>query len=317
MDIDKLRTVLAVAKTSSFSEAAFEVSLSQSSVSKHIKSIETELGIVIFNRSNVDKSVSLTQDGKTFVAYAKEIVELSDSLIQDIRNSKRLTQIPFIVSSIPMPGTFSRSAIIAKMFMLNPRIAVSIVSKPQYQLGTLLQKREVDAAIVRVLVRNNTILPPESMLYDSNFRVEEICENPCVVVVPDTHPFASRKVLNLQDLANEKIIFQRPKDNGFGNSNSFRYKMFEHSCRDAGFEAKILPSVDPKGLQGEVDLDLVRQGQGIMVVHVKMPKRLNGLSVIPLRGLDWGAKTIVVSLKNHKVELIQNLITALKELAEK
>ena len=202
------------------------------------------------------------------------------------------------------------------MFTLNPRIAVSIVSKPQYQISSLLQKHEIDAAIVRVLIKNGTVLPPESMLYDSHFRVEEICENPSVVLAPDTHPFASRKVLTLQDLANEKIIFQRPKDDGLGHPNSFRYKMFEHSCRDAGFEPMILPSVDPKGLQGEVDLDLVRQGQGIMVVHVKMPKKLNGLSVIPLRGLDWGAKTIVVSLKNHKVELIQNLITALKELAE-
>lgn len=52
MDMNQVRYFLAIVKTKSFSEAAYELFISQSSISKQIKSLENELGVVLFERGS-------------------------------------------------------------------------------------------------------------------------------------------------------------------------------------------------------------------------------------------------------------------------
>lgn len=315
LDIEKIKTVLEVANSSSFTEASYNLSLSQSSVSKHIQCIENELGIKIFNRSNHDKSVKLTESGETFIRYAKEIVYSNDALIKELSDTKSLAQIPMVISSIPMPGAFSRSAIISKLYSKNPRIQVSFVSKNQHLIADMLIKKEIDVAIVRSLIKDGEVLSPEAIFFDGRFHIEEICENPCVVALSESHYLASHKVLYLKDLEKECIVLQRPIKNHNNTSSLLRFNLFTNSCRSAGFEPNILPNLDPKGLQGEVDLDFVRQGKSVMVINVKMPKKLNGLKLIPLKGLDWSSKTLLISLAGRKTKLRDELSECLHELA--
>ena len=82
MTIAQIKYFLAILEYSNFSNAAEEMYISQSSLSKQIKSLENELGITLFARSN--NKVSLSPGGKLFYKYAKIISENYENLRREI-----------------------------------------------------------------------------------------------------------------------------------------------------------------------------------------------------------------------------------------
>ena len=81
MTIQQCKYVLEILKMGSFNEAAKTLYIAQSSLSAAVKSLETELNIKIFERSN--NGVCLTNEGAEFVRYASQIIEQND-FIADI-----------------------------------------------------------------------------------------------------------------------------------------------------------------------------------------------------------------------------------------
>ena len=94
MTIQQCRYVLAIAKCSSFSEAAKQLFIAQSSLSLGIKSLETELNIRIFDRSGY--GVHLTDEGAEFIRYAEQICQNSDLVAE--RYGKRIQQKLYIAT---------------------------------------------------------------------------------------------------------------------------------------------------------------------------------------------------------------------------
>ena len=80
MTIQQCKYVLGIAKAGSFSEAAKQLFIAQSSLSISIKSLEHELNIKIFERSG--NGVFLTDEGAEFVKYATQICENSDFITE-------------------------------------------------------------------------------------------------------------------------------------------------------------------------------------------------------------------------------------------
>ncbi|MBO4284578.1 MAG: LysR family transcriptional regulator, partial [Clostridia bacterium] len=72
MNINQLKYVLEVAGSSSMREASTKLYVSQPALSASIRELEEELGILIFERTN--KGVSLTEEGREFIDYAKKAV---------------------------------------------------------------------------------------------------------------------------------------------------------------------------------------------------------------------------------------------------
>lgn len=78
MTIQQCKYVLEIARIGSFSEAAKQLFIAQSSLSAAVKSLERELSVRIFERSN--NGVYLTDEGSEFVRYAAEIAA-ADELV--------------------------------------------------------------------------------------------------------------------------------------------------------------------------------------------------------------------------------------------
>ena len=72
MNVSQLKYVLEVASSSSMREAATRLFISQPALSASIKELETELGILIFERTN--KGISITDEGREFITYAQKVV---------------------------------------------------------------------------------------------------------------------------------------------------------------------------------------------------------------------------------------------------
>lgn len=73
MTLQQLKYIVTVAETGTFSEAAKILLLSQPSLTKSVKELEKEMGILIFDRTN--KGVSVSKEGETFLGYARQVLE--------------------------------------------------------------------------------------------------------------------------------------------------------------------------------------------------------------------------------------------------
>jgi DNA-binding transcriptional LysR family regulator len=78
LDLQHLKTFLVVATTKNFTRAADELDYSQSSVTHHIKGLERELGVRLFNRFRFTRRVVLTQAGGRIYEYAARLLALAD-----------------------------------------------------------------------------------------------------------------------------------------------------------------------------------------------------------------------------------------------
>ena len=87
MDFKQLESFVAAVNEGSFSNAADRLQLSQSMVTIHIRNLEKELGTRLLNRTT--RSMELSQDGRTFYGYAREMLKLNrDSILALSRADK-------------------------------------------------------------------------------------------------------------------------------------------------------------------------------------------------------------------------------------
>jgi DNA-binding transcriptional LysR family regulator len=75
LDIDQLRTFIAIAETGSFTKAADVVNKTQSAVSMQMKRLEERLDKAVFARDG--RASKLTEDGERLLDYARRIVKLN------------------------------------------------------------------------------------------------------------------------------------------------------------------------------------------------------------------------------------------------
>src|SRR5271165_1347566 len=71
-NLERLRVFHAVAQAESFTQAADFLHLTQSGVSKHIKAMEEELGVPLFDR--LGKTIALTEAGEILYQTAREVI---------------------------------------------------------------------------------------------------------------------------------------------------------------------------------------------------------------------------------------------------
>jgi len=80
MTIQQCRYVLEIARCGSFSQAAKQLFVAQSSLSFGVKALENELGITIFDRSG--SGTCLTDEGAEFIKYARQICKNTDLITE-------------------------------------------------------------------------------------------------------------------------------------------------------------------------------------------------------------------------------------------
>ena len=88
LDLLYLRSFVVVAMTKSFNKAAAELGYSQSSVTHHIKMLEKELGVRLFDRFRFSRGANLTDAGKRVFDDANYILQLVERVQANIARRK-------------------------------------------------------------------------------------------------------------------------------------------------------------------------------------------------------------------------------------
>jgi len=104
MNSIQLQTFCAVARKRSFTQAAQEVNLSQSTVSFHIRSLEQEFGAKLFDRAT--REVTLTQAGELLLDYSQRILDLEKTAHQTIDELQGLVRGDLKIGASTIPGEY-------------------------------------------------------------------------------------------------------------------------------------------------------------------------------------------------------------------
>ncbi|MEO3385591.1 LysR family transcriptional regulator [Mesorhizobium sp. CAU 1741] len=146
LDLDVLRTFVAIAETGSFTVAASAVFRTPSAVSMQIKRLEELLGVSVFARDA--RSVSLTQDGQMLLGYARRILALnreavSKFVVPDISGIVRLGS-PDDYGERVLPNVLRRFA------KTHPSIAVDVTIDMSSNLRRRMAERQLDITLFTV-----------------------------------------------------------------------------------------------------------------------------------------------------------------------
>ena len=193
--LQQLRILKAVATEKNFTKAAEVLYLSQPSLSKQIKKLENNLGISLFNREN--NKISLTENGKVFLQYAERILALCEESCRaliDLKNGERGN---LIVGASQTIGTYLMPQVLALFAQNYPQIDLKVQVNSTRIIAKNVINREIDIAIV------GGEIPTE---LKRHLTVEHFVEDEFSLIIPRSHPFATKEKITKDDLYHLNFI---------------------------------------------------------------------------------------------------------------
>jgi len=146
MEIRQIQYFLSIVETGSFSAAADEHYISQSSLSKIIIALEKELGIPLFDRSK--RKVSLTEAGEAFLEHAGKINVNYKAMVVDLNGYKSDTD-SFAIAAIPVITQYGITTYIAQFKDMYPDIHFTLEEIDGLNILPALEERRFDLAFTR------------------------------------------------------------------------------------------------------------------------------------------------------------------------
>ncbi|WP_343571125.1 LysR family transcriptional regulator [Sphingobacterium sp.] len=270
MEIRHLIYFKTVAEELHFGRAAERLFMSQPPLSRQIKDLEDELGVILFFRTN--KRVELTEAGKYFL---EEVVEI----LQNIEHSKTITkQIHNNISGEFKLGYISSTpkkmlATVLKQIQLKfPYLRVSLFETSTQKQKLALENGKLDLGIMR------------APIYSSELLTTPLFEDPMVIVGQSQVEF------NAINFFNESFI-------SFNQKYASEYhRLVINTCNRMGFEPKI---VHQSNSMSSI-LELVSQGLGLAVVPSSTIKQYPHLNLKIMKLEDMDSKTEVILVSNIK-----------------
>lgn len=213
----KLLLFYKVATEGNLSKAAEELLVSQPAVTKQIKSLETELGIKLFERSK--NGVSLTRGGKIVLEHATQILSQYGKLKNDISLlSEQLTGELTLGASTTI-AQYVLPPLLARFQRANPSLKITLLNENTETIEKLLQNGKINLGIIEGL-------PKSSSLKYTLFTKDEL--------VLLTHKSSRYSRLESCSLSELKEIYLVLREKGSGTLEVFDNFLHEHnySLRD-------------------------------------------------------------------------------------
>ena len=194
ISIRQLSAFISVADNGSFTRASEQMHLTQSAVSGLIKELESSLGIVLFDRTT--RQLSLSVVGHHLLPQARRILNEmqlfeneASSLTSLAQGQVRLAVSQFAASSMP--------AVIAQFAKAYPDISVSLLDCSAENVLEHIQNIEVDLGVGT----ERGFTEP-----DDDISADLLYQLPFCVVMPDNHALAQKTEVIWQDLVDTPLI---------------------------------------------------------------------------------------------------------------
>jgi DNA-binding transcriptional LysR family regulator len=197
MELRHLSTFRTVAAELSFTRAAARLGYVQSAVTSHIKALEDELGVRLFDR--LGRRIMLTHAGTQLLGYADKILSLTDEATAMISQDGEPSG-PVSVSAPEMLCAYRLPPVIRELHRQHPGIRLLFRSNPTGALDSGLRHALANGDIDTAFVLD------ENLASTGSLRVEHLASEPLVVVAAPCHPLAQAPAIGPADLDGVPVL---------------------------------------------------------------------------------------------------------------
>ena len=197
MQLHQLSYALAVAEEQSFTRAAARLHLAQPSLSRQVRLLEHELGVVLFNRGPGQGPVTLTPDGSALLPFMQRVMADVEATGAEARALSGMARGRMAVGATPSLITSALAPALVEFHASHPGIDLSVVEGGSHQLVPQVASGEVDLALVVLPVTDPLVVT--TPLFD----------DPLVLATAAHHPYATRRRVRVRDLDGLDLVMFR------------------------------------------------------------------------------------------------------------
>lgn len=144
LDLDQLRTFVAIAEVGSFTAAADVVHKTQSAVSMQMRRLEERVGTPIFTRDG--RQSRLTGDGRRLLEYARRLIRLNDETLAAFED-------PGLAGSVRLgiPDDYADRllpTVLAGFSRINPMIEITVECQRSHKVADMIREGSLDLGII-------------------------------------------------------------------------------------------------------------------------------------------------------------------------
>ncbi len=257
MELREIISFYHVARLHSVSKAARKLELGQPTVTTHLRKLEDEFGITLFDR--IKRPIQLTSEGSIFLELITPIVESVDTLKTQMdyterRGSLHIGAYPDVVTHhLPKP--------IQSYLDFYPDVRLQLTARPYTTLIQLVKSGELDLAI--------TSPPPAD---EPSLEFFKLFDYKVALLTPPGHQLLQKHPIDLEDIANWPLILSSPE--------SLTRRNLEQAFKDNGIRFDVVLAVD----HAESVKQYVEIGMGVAVGNdfTLHPEDHNKLGVVSL-----------------------------------
>ncbi|HIU31742.1 MAG TPA: LysR family transcriptional regulator [Candidatus Caccousia avistercoris] len=261
----KLYSLLKVYECGSFGAAAKKLSITQPAVSHHIKALEEELGVCLFDRQS--GGIIVTREGEAVIKCAKKMLGLYNGLRQDLQDGRSLVS----HLTVGVTHTAESNPIAEALAMYcdqNDDVTIKIITGSIKNLYNKLKSYEVDLAVV------------EGRIPDPGIHYLPLGTDSLVLAVSARHPFAGRNMVTLNELKRERMILRLPNS---GTRNLFTANLESNNL--SIYDFNVVLELDNIATIKE----LIRQGFGVSILPKSVclnELKTGEIAVLPVENLS-------------------------------
>lgn len=281
----RMKTFITLCNILNYTKTAEVLNITQPAVSQHIKYLELEYGVKLFQY--IGRELILTNEGKLLYDFALGI-ENSMERLRDRLSMTDETYPPLNFGTTRTIGEFTMPKVLHNLLSDFPLIKINMIVDNTKVLLNKLKNGEIDFALL------------EGQFNKDEFETKTISKESYIGVCSPVHPFAKDKV-NFNDILKERIII---REKGSGTREILEQILLEHNITMNVFE-KVIEIGNISAIK-----ELVKDNFGITFLYkeaVKKELSEKNLCKIKIGDFDVLREFNFVFLKNnlHKEEFIK------------
>ncbi len=286
MNLEYLKTYIEVVKRSSFSEAAKRLSLSQPAVTHQIQKLERDLGMHLLDRK--EGSVTMTSAGEQFHSFALNVLSEQHRLSERLQGLTGEVSGKLELGASTVPGEYIVPRLLGDFSAVHPAVEASVEIGDTAVISQRLLGAECDLAFVGAPVEGRGL------------HIEKFLDDDLVLIVSESHPFARRQTINLEELEGEKLI---TRESGSGTMESV-YKLLN----EAGFDGRKWQRAPVFGSTQSI-VSAVEARLGVAFVSSFAARRSiesGSIRSLKIEGVELKRHLYITYLENHLTSRLQH-----------
>ncbi|EOO22167.1 MULTISPECIES: LysR family transcriptional regulator [Bacillus] len=265
MNLLKLEIVVLIKKYKKLTIVAEKLGVKQPTITFHIKSLEEELGVPLFElRSG---RYFLTEAGEALHHYACKIDALMKEARRVTQEFKDFNKGAITIGASYVPATYLLPEVVHQFQCEFPNIKITLIVKTAPEIRTMLQNHEIDLGIISAAPFDEPLLKQMNVMPDT-----------LVLAFSKEHHLSKRTNVSLQDIEKERILLHRNPS----------------TTRDLLTQWTLAHNIT---FQSEIELDsletmkqILKYGNGVAFISklaIEQEVQRNELCCIPIPGFEF------------------------------